>query len=316
MRKFIMSDIHGFGNVYYAMMNYIDDISKKEEVELYINGDLFDRGYESAEILLDVKRRIEENKYKIVYLGGNHELMMHEVFEKRRKGIRVSYFNDWYDNGGCVTDTGLSDTLKSIEEVDKVADFVSNLKIYHKFEEKINGKPIVLVHAACPDIIKDECDMRIKDNNSEVFDAVWMRKNDIHRTLFWYSIDPRENKIWNDKYFTIVGHTPVEDKYGFEYYKKHDCINIDGGCAAYVSGEFQFNHYPLVEVNDSYLSILTFNDNNEIEYGNYLTGDRIIPYTRSELKREREHLNKKLEMNELILNEDDVVVYKTKKLQK
>ncbi len=45
MRKFIISDIHGFGNVYYSMMNYVDNISKEEDVELYINGDLFDRGY-------------------------------------------------------------------------------------------------------------------------------------------------------------------------------------------------------------------------------------------------------------------------------
>ena len=68
MRKFIISDIHGFGNVYYAMMSYLDNISKNEEIELYINGDLIDRGYESAEILLDIKKRIEENKYKIIYL--------------------------------------------------------------------------------------------------------------------------------------------------------------------------------------------------------------------------------------------------------
>ena len=64
MRKFIISDIHGFGNVYYSLMSYLDNISEHEEIELYINGDLIDRGYESAEILLDVKKRIVENKFK------------------------------------------------------------------------------------------------------------------------------------------------------------------------------------------------------------------------------------------------------------
>ena len=62
MLKFIISDIHGFGNVYYAMMKYLDNLSKDEEIELYINGDLIDRGLESAEILLDLIRRIKENK--------------------------------------------------------------------------------------------------------------------------------------------------------------------------------------------------------------------------------------------------------------
>ena len=39
MRKFIISDIHGLGNVYYSIMNYLDNISKLESLELYINGD-------------------------------------------------------------------------------------------------------------------------------------------------------------------------------------------------------------------------------------------------------------------------------------
>ncbi len=46
MRKFIVSDIHGFGNFYYSIMNYLDKLSEHEEIELYINGDLIDRGSE------------------------------------------------------------------------------------------------------------------------------------------------------------------------------------------------------------------------------------------------------------------------------
>ncbi len=315
MRKFIMSDIHGFGNVYYSMMNYVDNISKEEDVELYINGDLFDRGYESAEILLDIKKRIEENKYKIVYLGGNHELMMHEVFEKRKKNVYVSYFNDWYDNGGLVTDDGLYEKLKDKSKILEVANFVSNLKIYHKFEEKINGKPIVLVHAACPKIVKDKCEMHIKDNNDQVFYSVWTRKENIINASYLFHVSPYEIRIWHDNYFTIIGHTPVHNKYGFEFYRRKDYLNIDGGCAAYLNGEFQYNHFPLVEVENNCLKILTFNSNNEIIYGNYFNGERFISYAYDELDKARDYLNKDLVMNELTLNEDDIVVYK-KKLQK
>ena len=315
MRKFIMSDIHGFGNVYYSMMNYIDNISKEEKIELYINGDLFDRGYESAEILLDIKKRIQENKYKIVYLGGNHELMMYEVFEKRKKNIDVSYFNDWYNNGGYITDDGLEEILNDKNKILEVADFVSNLKIYHQFEEKINGKPIVLVHAACPNVVKDNCNIRIRNNDEKVFYSVWTREFEPYDLIFWRVPRPIRQRIGNKKYFTIIGHTPVNTKYGYEYSLEQNYLNIDGGCACYVIGEFKYNHFPLVEVSDNYLKILTFNSMNEIEYGNYFNGEKSILFNPLELSKARSYLNKDLVMNELIRNEDDVVVYK-KKLQK
>ena len=310
MRKFIISDIHGFGNVYYSMMNYLDNINKEEDIELYINGDLIDRGYESAEILLDIKKRIEDNKYKIVYLGGNHELMMHELFEKKKKQMHITPFEDWYNNGGFITEDGLIELLKDDDKIMEVVNFVSNLKIYHKFEEKIVGKEIILVHAACPNDIKDECDMFIKDNNQDVFNALWSRENNILYFFGYPIVDPSENKIGDDKYFTIIGHTPVNSKYGFEYKAKQNYLNIDGGCACFVTGRFDYDHFPLVEVNDNYLKILTFNSNNEINYGNYFNGKRIIPYTIDELSDARKYLNHNVKIKKLYLNEDGIANYK------
>ena len=303
MRKFIISDIHGFGNVYYSMMNYLDNISKEEEIELYINGDLIDRGYESAEILLDIKKRIENNNYKIVYLGGNHELMMHQIFEKRKKNIHVSYFNDWYKNGGYITDEGLGEKFNyNKDKIFEIADFVSNLKIYHKFEEKIGNKNIVLVHAACPKIIKGHCNMLIKEDDQNVFNAVWNRRFNPFLSV--------NESLGNKNYFTIIGHTPNSNKYGFEYEYKDNTLNIDGGCSCYVYGYFDYNHFPLVEVKDNYLKILTFNSNNEIIYGNYFIDNIIVPMRKTELEDDRKYLNKKIKMKKLAINEDGVVYYK------
>ena len=320
MRKFIISDIHGYGNVYYSMMKYLDNISKDEEIELYINGDLFDRGYESAEILLDIKKRIEDNKYKIVYLGGNHELLMYQEYNKKKASFLSSYMNLWYDNGGYVTDWGLQELLEyDDDKIREVFEFVSNLKIYHKFEEKIKDKPIVLVHAACPEKAKDDCDLKIKDGkpyvfnpdyNDKVFYSVWIREHEISLLFDIYEyVNPKEYRVGNKDYFTIIGHTPVDNKYGFEFHKKQNYLNIDGGCAGYVSGEFNYNHFPLVEVCDGYLKILTFNSSNEIIYGNYFDGTNNISYKEEELEEARKYLNKDVKVKKLALNEDKIVYY-------
>ena len=34
MRKFIISDIHGNGDLYYSVMSYLENISKEDEVTL------------------------------------------------------------------------------------------------------------------------------------------------------------------------------------------------------------------------------------------------------------------------------------------
>lgn len=43
MKKFIISDIHGNGNLYYAMMYYLDNISKGElaKERNYLNSDFY-----------------------------------------------------------------------------------------------------------------------------------------------------------------------------------------------------------------------------------------------------------------------------------
>lgn len=302
MRKFIVSDIHGDGNIYYSIMNYLDSINQNEEVELYINGDLIDRGYESAEILLDVIKRIKDNKFKIIYLGGNHELLMYELFEKRKKGV-TTYFNDWYLNGGAYTDENLAEILEYNKgKILKVVDFVSDLPLYYKFKEKIDGKNIVLVHAACPSVIKDNCDLKIKDDNDLAYICTWTRENDPYI--------PFRCKIGSPNYFSIVGHTPNDNKYGYFYDEDENYLNIDGGCARFVSGYFSYDHVPLVEVKDNLLKILTFNNQNEIIAGHYFQNKKSIPLTEAELNSDKKYLNNDLKIKKLVKNEDGAVYYK------
>lgn len=300
MRKYIISDIHGNGNFYYSIMYYLDNISIKEDLTLYINGDLIDRGIESGEILLDIIKRIKTNnpRFKIIYLGGNHEDMMYKYYQDKLKG-KINNFNLWYENGGYKTDYSLEDLLND-KEILEVIDFIGNLDLYYKFNEKINHKNIILAHASCPINPKDKCDIKIKDNQDEINYLLWSRKNDPYIPY---------NVIGNKKYFTIIGHTPNNNPFGFIYDKEENFLNIDGGSSMYVSGLFDYDHYPLIEIKDNYLKILTFNNNNEIIYGNYFKNNKIIPYTKEELDNERNYLDKNFHPKKLVELEDGIIGY-------
>ena len=297
MRYFVISDIHGNGNLYYSVIGYLKNISKIENITLFINGDLIDRGIESGEVLLDVMNIIKKNDkhFKIVYLGGNHELLMYQFYEKKKNKEEISYFNNWYDNGGFVTDFALQDILKEEEKILEIVDFISNLDLYYKFRKKINNQNIVLVHAACPKSVEKSCDLKIKNNYNSIENLVWSRGNSSY--------------IGNSNYFSIVGHSPNNNKFGYFYNPSGNYLNIDGGSACYVSGLFEYDHYPLVEIKDNYLKILTFNNNNEIIYGNYFKDYKSVPLSEDEINVERELLNKDIKSKRLIKLPDNIIGY-------
>lgn len=277
MRKFIVSDIHGVGEFFYPMMNFLSNIYKEDDITLYINGDLFDRGEDSALILLDILNY--SNIFHIIYLGGNHELMMHEYFKKSN---HISDANDWFYNGGKVTLDGLSDLLNNDEEkIKDISDKISLLPIYHLFDSRLNDMQVVLVHARRPLLIKDICNKKIKDLNFFNNSCVWDRVDD-------YKYNPLS---FSRSYFSIVGHTPVLSEIGFKFYSKNHIINIDGGCAAYALGHKNYNHFPLVEVFDEHIKIITFNDKNEIICGSYFNGVNFATLGQGELDVSRKYLS-------------------------
>ena len=285
MRKFIVSDLHGNLNIYKSIMNYLENVNKNDELILYINGDLIDRGLYSADMLLDVRKRIKAKEgFKIKYLGGNHELMMYQASLKRKDNNQWATLSSWFFNGGQITQYRLEELVDLKEELE-VIKFISNLDIYKVFKEKIDDKQIVLVHAKCPNNPKNKCDLKIKDNNYQVDKYVWTREEDLRPIL--------KESLGNKNYFTIIGHTSVSEKEGYKYYNEYNCINIDGGCAAYALGYLDFNHTPLVEIDEknNRLIILTFNNNNEIIYGNYFIDKKSIQMDNNELNKRKKYIN-------------------------
>ena len=254
MRKFIVSDLHGNGEVYNSIMGYLENISLTEEVELFINGDLIDRGIDSFDMLIDVYERINgKGNIKINYLGGNHELMMWQALKEREPGKNPRRWCNWLCNGGWIIEGELD--LHEEKLTNDLCKFLGKLKIYHKFEEKVQRNNILLVHAQAPKNIKDICDLKISDNNNVVEKAVWKRRE---------LLGEKRVFLGKENYLTIIGHTPVSDSRGFTYDRIDNCFNIDGGCACYSSGSFNYDKVPLVEVLDGYIKIIVFNHNNEI----------------------------------------------------
>ena len=93
------------------------------------------------------------------------------------------------------------------------------------------------------------------------------------------------------------------------YHDVANYLNIDGGCAPYVIGEFEYNHFPLVEVCDGVLVLLTFNSSNEIIYGNYFDGQKSIPFSEKELNKARNYLDNTVKIKKLSINDKGICGY-------
>ena len=295
MKTFVVSDLHGTGEVYDSIMAYLEKISQEDEVELYINGDLIDRGFDSFRMLADVKKRCEgQGNIKVHYLGGNHELMMYQFYEQYiKKGINYSYNNTWFDNGGWVTEGVILEQPR--EERNQYYEFVGDLKIYQKMPYLINKKRILLVHSRAPEEVLDECPFRIKDDNPPVHKAV----NTIEKEIEYLKLFKRKvkvNSLGKEGYLVINGHTAVDDKKGFAVDKKQNAINIDGGCEAYAKGDFKQDKAPLIEIKNGLIKILVFNHDNQIVKGYYYDGN-LSPMTDEELTEARSKLDPSLNGN-------------------
>ena len=323
MRKFIISDLHGNGFVYDSVLNFLQNERDygNDEITLYINGDLIDRGVDSGSMLVDIQTRIEENiGVPIKYLGGNHELMMYNAYKDTYcedmkylfEPIISRKANTWtHRNDGYLTSRYLKKYYTK-EEIQKLCEFIGNLDVYYKFDEKINDKNILLVHACPVKAMEEDKELKINDGSTATEVAVWTRKSDLFG----------RGKIGNDNFFNIIGHTPLEVRTGYEYDKEENILNIDGASAlfSYLNTRFYYrkknmfqsiedmyiplseydyeaekeldpvSHSPLVEILDNKLRILTFNYKNEILYGNYFEDGESHEMDYTELSKYRKNL--------------------------
>lgn len=217
LMRYVIADIHGCYDAYDRLLT---KINFSDEDELYILGDVVDKGYSSFKVLLDMMER--KNVFPIL---GNHDLIAIMMLKKLKVKIKEenvhSYLKDndlkeymqWLKQGGGTT---ISDYLDMDEdESDDIIDYLEKFASY--YDITVNGKRYILVHAGLNNFDENKKleDYKIQD-------------------LLFYRMDYSKRYFSDENTYIITGHTPTtlirEDKKPL-IYMGNGHIAIDCGCA-------------------------------------------------------------------------------------
>lgn len=216
--RYIVSDIHGCYDQYRMLLEKIR-FSKKDE--LYVLGDVADRGPEPIKVLQDMMRRPN-----VIFILGNHDFIMYTLMKKLAveitednydkhltKDILLDY-NLWLQDGGQITAEQFR-KLSYFEKMD-VLDYIAGASLYEVIEN--NGKEYRLVHAGL-DHFSPEKGM----DEYNLYDFLEKRADYSKR---YY---PDEN------IFLVTGHTPtiyIKNWGKAEVYMENGHIALDCACVA------------------------------------------------------------------------------------
>ena len=212
---YVMSDIHGEYEKYLQMLKLI---KFSDEDELFVLGDVLDRGPEPIKLIMDMMSR-EKNVFPLM---GNHDLMALDVLSKLMVEITEDNYdtyltkdimlelNDWIYNGGDIT---LSQ-FRALEKPQKYAILGYIEYCFSPCEAiDIGEKSFIMSHAGLGNFRKDK---KMREYTDE--------------ELMFGRNDPDVQYFDNENIYLIWGHTPTrvicgEDK----IYKSHNNILIDCG---------------------------------------------------------------------------------------
>lgn len=213
MATYVISDIHGCKVEFDAML---EKIGFSEYDELWINGDICDRGKFSIPLLQEI---MAHDNMHLVF--GNHDVWFarycQELIDAKKDNNSVDMTDDlmcWlHYNGGY----GTADEYMDLEfpECYDIMAYFDN-KLLYKYLT-VNGRKFLLIHAG----LSDEY-MKPDQNLDEVPEQI----------LVWSHIDIDANPF--PDVTMIVGHSPTF-LYGPEYagrivHGSDNTVHIDCGC--------------------------------------------------------------------------------------
>ena len=216
--RYIVSDIHGCYDQYQKLL---EKIQFSEKDELYVLGDVVDRGPEPIKVLQDMMKRSN-----VIFILGNHDFIMYTLMKKLSVEItKENYdtqltsellldYNLWCQDGGLVTAEKFIE-LSYSEKMD-VLDYIAGASLYEVIEN--DGKEYRLVHAGLSNFAPGK-----ELDEYELYDFLEERA-DYSRGYY-----PDEN------IFLVTGHTPTVyiDGWGKpEVYRQNGHIALDCACVA------------------------------------------------------------------------------------
>lgn len=203
MAIYVISDIHGYKNRFF-------DVLQKAEFnwnndELYVLGDIIDRGPHSAEMLYWA---VEEAPGNIHFLLGNHEDMAYNILKNVQENENLNmylYGNPWSWNGGYQTLDKIIENY-GYNWCHKAANWIKSLPLYFNIE--LNGKSILMVHAGITTGGIRISDDFIADGYNKMIDIpkigeVWSQH------LLWIRERWFYDKTAYPYDYIIFGHTPT-----------------------------------------------------------------------------------------------------------
>lgn len=213
---YVISDIHG---CYAEYLQLLEKISFSDKDELYVLGDMVDRGPEPMNVLLDMM--VRPNVYPIL---GNHDYMALTMLSKLNVEITaenadshltaddITGYLHWTRDGGGVTARQFR--ALSPEARQDILDYLSDCSLYEELE--VGGDRFTLVHAGLHGFQPG------KPLEEYHYSDLIFHRADYTRRYF-----PK----WNS--YLVTGHTPTmsirEDREALVY-EGYGHIAVDCGC--------------------------------------------------------------------------------------
>jgi len=212
---YVISDLHGCYDLWRRMLLTID---LKESDELYVLGDVIDRGDEPVKLLFDMMERAN-----VFPLLGNHEFGFWECIASMPLGATIDNFMTFLDEKGLMNLSimiydGGRVTLEQYFKLSKenraiIQDYFGEFMLY--YELTVNKKEFVLTHSGLMNF-SPEKDISVYETEDYLFDRPDFGK-----------------KFYKDKTI-IFGHSPTmiypENPDPGKILKAKTYINIDCGC--------------------------------------------------------------------------------------
>ncbi|SCY70137.1 serine/threonine protein phosphatase 1 [Lachnospiraceae bacterium XBB2008] len=225
---YAVSDLHGQYNTFLAGL---EKIQFSEEDQLYVLGDVIDRGPDGIELLQHIK-----SHYNMDLLIGDHELMMlNSVDPDGKAECNGPDTTGWITNNGG----GLTFERYCGLDLDERLELINWMKERYVIRLlDINGKLFCLMHSFFkPEYVNARySEMPYQD----VWEIVW-------KSMFRVDFLLHTKNIYRQYDYTfITGHVPVQiirEDIGYlnprqlKAFKRWNLINIDGGCGLTRRGE-------------------------------------------------------------------------------